>query len=213
MIKTIFNLRFLILNRQKGFSLAEVVISIAVGGAILVAIFNFSNSIFSFNSNSQENLSAQTEGRRVLKTIAKELRSASPSSLGAYPVVQAATSSITFFSNIDSDSHKEQIRYFLQNGSIKKGVIKPTGSPLVYNSANESVVTLISNVRNSTSTPIFEYFDSNYAGTSSPLSIPVPVTSVRFVRISVSIDKYPNRTLGPVIVTTQVFLRNLKDNL
>ena len=201
------------IKKYNGFSLAEVIISIAVGGAILIAIFNFSNSIFLFNSTSQENLSAQSDGRRVLKTMAKELRSTSPSSLGSYPVSQAGTSSITFFSNIDNDSHKEQVRYFLQNGSLKKGVINPTGTPLVYNSANESILTLITNVRNSTSTPIFQYFDSNYAGTSTPLASPVPVTSVRFVKINVEIDKYPNRSLGPVIVTTQVFLRNLKDNL
>lgn len=200
-------------KKYTGFSLAEVIISVAVGGAILIAVFNFSNSIFLFNSTSQENLSAQSDGRRVLKTIAKELRSTSPSSLGSYPISQAATSSITFFSNIDNDSHKEQVRYFLQNGSLKKGVINPSGNPLVYNSVNESVVTLINNVRNSTSSPIFQYFDSNYAGTSTPLSSPVPVTSVRFIKVSVEIDKYPNRSLGPIVVTTQVFLRNLKDNL
>ncbi len=205
--------KFIKIKKYNGFSLAEVIISVAVGGAILIAVFNFSNSIFLFNSTSQENLSAQSDGRRVLKTIAKELRSTSPSSLGSYPISQAATSSITFFSNIDNDSHKEQVRYFLQNGSLKKGVINPSGNPLVYNSANESVVTLINNVRNSTSSPIFQYFDSNYAGTSTPLSSPVPVTSVRFIKVSVEIDKYPNRSLGPIVVTTQVFLRNLKDNL
>lgn len=213
MIKIISNLKLKISNSQRGFSLAEVIISVAVGGAILIAIFNFSNSIFLFNSTSQENLSAQSEGRRVLKTIAKELRSTSPSSLGSYPISQAGTSSITFFSNIDNDSHKEQVRYFLQNGSLKKGVINPSGTPLVYNSANESVVTLISNVRNSASSPVFQYFDSAYSGTSTPLSSPVPVTSVRFIKVTVEIDKYPNRSLGPIVVTSQVFLRNLKDNL
>ncbi len=200
-------------KKYNGFSLAEVIIAVAVGGAILIAVFNFGNSIFSFNSTAQENLNAQSEGRRVLKTIAKELRGTSPSSLGAYPISQAATSSITFFSNIDSDVNKEQVRYFLQNGSLKKGVIKPSGTPLVYNSANESIVTLISNVRNTAASPLFQYFNSSYAGTSSPLSSPVPVTSVRFIKVSVEIDKYPNRSLGPVVVTTQVFLRNLKDNL
>lgn len=209
----IFNFQFKISNHKTGFSLAEVVISVAVGGAILVAVFNFGNSIFSFNSTAQENLNAQSEGRRVLKTIAKELRGTSPSSLGAYPISQAATSSIIFFSNIDSDAYKEQVRYFLQNDALKKGVIKPSGSPLVYNSANESVVTLISNVRNTSASPIFQYFDSSYTGTSTPLSFPIPVTSVRFIKVTVEIDKYPNRSLGPVVVTTQVFLRNLKDNL
>lgn len=197
---------------KKGFTLIETLVAMSIGVAILFVVINFGGSIFSINSSAEENLSAQSDARRVLKTMTKELRSASPSSLGAYPLSQVGTSSITFFSNIDSDSYKEQIRYFLQGNELKKGTIKPSGSPLAYNPANEEILSMIKNVNNGAN-PIFEYFDSNYTGTSSPLSQPVQATQVRLVRITVKIDKDPNRSPGPVTATSQVFLRNLKDNL
>ena len=39
---------------------------------------------------------------------------------------------------LDDDGLKEKIRYYLTGTTLKKGVIKPTGSPPVYLSANES---------------------------------------------------------------------------
>lgn len=197
---------------NKGFSLAEIVIVVAIAAAIFMAVFNFGQSIFSFNSNAQKNLSAQSDGRRVLKNIVKELRSTSPSSLGSYSITQAGTSTLTFFVNLDSDAYKEQVRYFLSGNELKKGVIKPSGSPLTYNPTNEQVIILVRDINNG-NTPIFEYFDANYAGTSTPLTQPVQVTKIRMVRIILKIEKDPNKSLGPIIVTSQVFLRNLKDNL
>jgi len=202
------NLKFKI---DKGFSLVEIVVVVAITAVIFLAVFNFGQSIFSFNSNAQKNLSAQSDGRRVLKNIVKELRSTSPSSLGSYSIVLASTTAITFFVNLDSDIYKEQVRYFLVGKELKRGVIKPSGTPLVYNSANEQVVTLIKDINNGI-TPIFEYFDSSYAGTTTPLTQPVQITKIRMVRATLKIDQDPNQS-SPVIVESQVFLRNLKDNL
>lgn len=197
---------------SRGFSLAEIIVVVAIAAAIFMAVFNFGTSIFSFNSTAQKNLSAQTDARRVLKSMVAELRKTSPSSLGAYPISVAATSTITFFSNLDSDAYKEQIRYFLQNRELKRGVIKPSGTPLTYNPADEQIITLIRGVNNGT-TAIFDYFDENYAGTSTPLTQPVQITNVRMIRITVQIVEDPNKSFGPLIVESQVSLRNLKDNL
>lgn len=197
---------------SRGFSLVEIVIVIGITALVFMGVFQFGQSIFSFNNNAQKNLAAQSSARRVLKIIVKELRSTSPSSLGAYPISQTGTSSITFFSNIDIDPLKEQVRYFISGNDLRRGVTKPSGSPLVYDLGNEQIVTLINDVRNATNTPIFEYFDSTYSGTSTPLTQPVSPTTVRFVRITINIDKDINRP-APFQVDTQVFLRNLKDNL
>ncbi|HEY4480242.1 MAG TPA: type II secretion system protein [Candidatus Paceibacterota bacterium] len=198
--------------KNKGFTLLEIVIVIAIASAIFMAVFYFGESIFSWNSASQKNLSAQSDARKILKTITRELRSASPSSLGAYPLSQAGASSVTFFSNVDDEPDKEQIRYFLDGNELKRGVIKPSGFPLTYNPANENLSTLIRDINNGLN-PVFEYFDSTYTGASDPLLQPVQPTQVRLVRITVYIEKDPNKSLGPVVATSQVFLRNLKDNL
>ena len=100
-------------KNKAGFTVVEVLISTAIFVIIGLGIANFGQNIFSINTSLQNNLSAQLDGRLVLKKIVAELRSASPSSLGGYPVESAGTSSLVFYSNVDSDVYKERIRYYL----------------------------------------------------------------------------------------------------
>lgn len=192
--------------------MAEIVVVTAIFGIISVAVGNFGSEIFNFNSIASSNLTAQSEGRKVLKTMVRELRSVSPSSIGSYALSQVATSSIIFYSDIDDDGLKERVRYFLQGTDLRRGTIKPSGDPLVYDLGNENLSTIVTGVTND-ATPIFEYFDQNYNGTSSSLLEPVQATSVRLIKINLILDKDPNKAGGIINVTSQVTLRNLKDNL
>ena len=148
-----------------------------------------------------------------MRTMVKELRPAKSGSDGSYPIVQAATSSITFFSDIDADGLQERVRYYLIATILKKGIIKSTGSPPSYIPSQETFITLASNIKNATSSALFEYFDNTYAGTSSPLSQPVNIPNVRLVKINLLIDADPDRSPIPRLYTSEVMLRNLKDNL
>lgn len=191
----------------------EIVVVIGIFAAIAISIGNFQFDIFRNNRFSSDSLNTLHDARTIVSTMVKELRSASPGNTGAFTIVQAATNTLTFFSDTDGDSLKEQIRYYLATTTLKKGVIKPTGNPLSYNSNNETFSYLAYNIRNSSTTPLFEYFDTNYMGTSSPLTQPVITTNVRLIKINLMIDVDPNR--APVIktYTSQVSIRNLKDNL
>ncbi len=93
-----------------------------------------------------------------------------------------------------------------------KGVITPAGNPLVYSPASEKLFTVMSDVKNG-STSIFSYYDNSYAGTSSPLTYPIQIQSVRLVRIDLTLDANQNRAPVTRTFTTQVSVRNLKDNL
>lgn len=197
----------------KGFTLAELIVSVAILTMVGYTLSIFQKDVFSLNATLQNNLSAQLEARHVLKDLGKELREASPSSLGAYPIALASSTTLTFYTDINNDGLKERIRYFLSGTTLKKGVITPSGSPLTYNVANEKITTAVSSVTNGTTTPIFDYFDDQYTGASSPLVQPVDPVSVRLVRITVIIDKDPNRPPLPITVTTQITIRNVKDNL
>lgn len=201
------------MNTHKGFSLAELVITLAIVTAIGWGVTTLGRDIFLFNNIAQANLNAQVEGRRAVRFFSAELREASPSSLGAYPLAAAATSTITFFTDYDNDGLKEQIRYYLQNKNLMKGVTKPTGNPLTYNAANETLSTVVTDIANGTSTPVFLYYDSTYAGTTTPLTLPINLTAVRLVQIQLVVDRNPNRSPNPLTVTSAITLRNLKDNL
>ncbi|HVS79581.1 MAG TPA: prepilin-type N-terminal cleavage/methylation domain-containing protein [Candidatus Paceibacterota bacterium] len=194
-----------------GFTLAELVIAIAILVVVGLAVSTFQKDVFSLAFNFQGNLDFQLGARAMLKSFTSEAREASPSSVGSYPIEEASTSEFIFYSDMYNDGKKERIRYFLSGTDFKKGITIPTGSPLSYNIATEKTSTLLSNVSNGTSS-IFEYYDTNYTGTSSPLSQPVDITSIRLVKATIY-AKPDARSSSSEEFTTEVSIRNLKDNL
>lgn len=199
-------------KNEEGFTIPELLISIFIISILSITATTFSRDIFLLNSNFSGGMNAQLEARHVVKIIISELRETSPSNLGAYPIALASSSAITFYSDIDNNGLKDKVRYFLNGNDLKRGVIAPSGSPLTYVTANEKITTLATNVVSSSTLPIFQYYPSNYSGTSTPLAQPVNLSSVRLVKVNVIIDKNPNHSPVPIIVTSQVSLRNLKDN-
>jgi prepilin-type N-terminal cleavage/methylation domain-containing protein len=200
-------------NIKNGFTLAEIVVVVAILGIIMVAVGGFQRNVFVNNKYSQDSLTSAQDARNVLRVMVRELRMASPGNDGSFAIQTAATNTIAFFSDTDADGLKEKIRYYIATTTLRKGSIKPSGNPLTYNIANETTSILAYNVKNATSSPLFEYYDSNYAGTSSPLTQPVTVTNAHLVKINLMIDADPNRSPVVRTYTTQVNFRNLKDNL
>ena len=196
---------------KNGFTLIEILVSVFIIALIGVVVVNFQIDIFSLNKISSDNMNAQTDARKTLRVMTTELRSMSPSDSGSYAIAEAGTSTITFYVNIDDDNSKEQIRYFQSGNYLKKGVTKSIGT--VYNPANEVITNLISDLANNSSSPIFYYYDKNYDGATDPLTIPINIPSIRLVKINIIIDKDQDKSPAPVNITTQVSLRNLKDNL
>jgi type II secretory pathway pseudopilin PulG len=192
-----------------GFTLIETLFSAAIFVIIVGVMSLFFKNTWVYNAFLGSSLTGINSGRAALKTIVAEIRTASSGSDGAYAISAATATSFTFYSDIYNDGRKEKIRYFLENNQLKKGVIIPTGSPLAY-TGTETITTLISNV---TSTSIFNYYDKNYDGTTAALSLPVDVSNIRLVKITVTIDDNPNRAPGTITVSSQVTLRNIKDNL
>lgn len=131
---------------------------------------------------------------------------------GSYPLANVATSTMTFYSDTDGDGIREQIRYYVSSSTLKRGSIVPTGSNYTY-SGQESVKVLVSDIKNSSTTPIFQYYDRNYTGTSSALTYPIDISKVRLVKVNLLVDADVNRSPTQKSYTSQVSIRNLKDNL
>ena len=198
---------------KKGITLAELVISVAILSLLTIIVSTFQKDVFSLSLNMQGSLNAQLEGRHLIKTMVSELRKTSPSATGSYSIELASSTGMTFYTDVSNNGTIDRVRYYLSGKTIKKGVTPPTGNPAVYNSGNEVVTTLLNYVVTSSTLPIFQYYTSSYAGTSTPLTIPPNISTIRLVKITVIIDTDPNRSPVPIIVTSQVNLRNLKDNL
>lgn len=196
-------------NKNSGFTLIEIIVGIflivIVGGLISLVTFRLSDYQLFFTKKFE----AQQEIQQTIPFIVSEIRSMAPSSVGSYPIAFASTSSITFYSDIDDDALFEQIRYFLDGNILKKGTVKPSGSPLTYNPANETTTEMVHNML-ATSTPIFSYYDENYTGSENPMSQPAVVSNIRIISIQLAIQD--NASKAPIIIKIQAAPRNLKSN-
>jgi len=136
---------------------------------------------------------------------------ASPSygSDGSYPIANAATSSITFYANVDNDSVIERITYRLINGTFYRTVAEPSGNPLSYVGATISTTTVATSVINSTSTSVFLYFDD----TGTQLSTPINVAAISSIKTTLIVDVNINRAPVAFTLSGGATLRNLRDQL
>jgi type II secretory pathway pseudopilin PulG len=197
-------------KKELGFTLVETLIGVSIFVMISVALTFFARNIWVYNIYIGASLNNADTIRQTLKTMTSEIRSASAANTGSYAVNQATATSFIFYSDIYDNGLKERVRYFLNGNLLQKGVTIPTGNPLDYNLANEKITTLLSSV---TSATIFNYYDTNYDGTTAALTFPVDVSVVRLIKVTINIDKDPNRAPITTTFSTQVSLRNVKDNL
>jgi hypothetical protein len=194
---------------KNGFTVIEILFGVAIFIVISMALTLFSKNVWVYNSFVSAGLVNADNGRQILKAMVSEIRTASVADTGAYAISQATASSFVFYSNIDDDVLKERVRYFLNGTTLQKGITKPNGSPLTYNSANEKISTLAYYITN----VAFDYYNKNYDGTTAPLSFPINIADVRLIKITITMDQDPNRPPAPMTFSTQVSIRNLKDNL
>lgn len=201
-------------NNKRGFSLIEVIIVVGLLAIFAGLVGEFQAKIFKFNGAFQSGNFIGTDSQNIIKSVAGEIRSMSPSSAGAYPIEVASTSTFSFYNDVDNDGLKEHIRYFVASSTLMRGIIKPSGTPAVYDLVSEQFITLMSNVQNKPSEPIFNYYDSGYSESNpNPLTYPINILNIRLVEVSVILGGEADKLLAPVSVSTKVSIRNLKDNL
>lgn len=198
---------------KSSFTTAEVIIAIGIFALIGIVIFGWQKDLFYLNNLFSKRLATQENIRKTIKNFIAELRTAQPSDNGGYPLEQVNKDSFIFYSDLDNDGKRERIRYFLDsNKKLKKGVTKSSGQPPVYNPDDEVITVLVQNIINPND-EIFYYYDQDYDGDDPPLPQPVNISVVRLVQITIKVDEDISRPPEPIIETSQVSIRNLKDNL
>lgn len=192
-------------------TMAELLIALAMFICIMLAVSAFEVNVFSYKNSISGAYQTAQSAQIILKTMLTELREAEPGANGAYALISAGSTTISFFSDVDNNGTPEQVGYNLIGSTLYRTVIQPTGT--TYNVANTSTSTIMTSIQNGSGVTLFQYFDTNYSGTSSPLTQPVTTTSVRLVKINMKLDIDPNRSPLPVTYTVQASFRNLKTNL
>ena len=188
---------------KKAFTLIELLISIAIFIVIIIAVYTLGANIFSFSNSIRNSFSVEDEARRIIRPIIDEIRSSHRSEAGSFPIFLTATSAMGFFSDVNGDTYPDKTTYRLTGNTLRK-LITYYGP----NYIPDAVFEVIHNVRNTANEPVFEYFGTN----SVPLTQPVSGIDVRLVKMNLFLDVDPNRPPDRINVTTQVQIRNLRDD-
>lgn len=186
----------------------ELVIVIGITSLVGIAVVGVARDSLKNNRLIGNSLFANQEALKVLRVMVGEIRSAGPSAAGSYALASLGASDLTIFSDSDGDGAREQIRYYVSGSDLRKDVIEPSGNPPLYNGT--PVTSTVVQGITATSSAIFSYYNSSYAGTTSALSFPVDPQAVRLIKVTLSLDRSEQ---APIVVTTQVSIRSLKDNL
>lgn len=190
----------------------ELLVALGIFSLIIVSVSWLAIYGFRYNGIIWEQLKTQSDGRRVLREAVDVIRRAEQSSIGSYPIASAGDYDLIVYSNIDSDSYREKVRFWLDGTTLKRTVIKPSGSPLVYSGAGQTVELAHDAVNIAKGEAVFGYFDENYTGSEAPLVQPVDITKIKVIRVRLELEKDPTETPVPLRVESTVQIRNLKNN-
>ncbi|MBD3282031.1 MAG: prepilin-type N-terminal cleavage/methylation domain-containing protein [Candidatus Portnoybacteria bacterium] len=193
------------MNKSKGFTLIEVVIAISISLLLFLTVSGFVYYFYRTTGYNLNQIAAINSARKGMEIMVREIREATYSDNGAFPIQEIATQSFTFFSDIDKDDNIERVRYFLDGSLLKKGVLQATGDPLQYLEENEEIKILSRYVRNSNSA-IFTYYDES----NNVISDLSDLSSVNLVQLELVINTDANRPPEEFSLISNAQLRNLR---
>jgi len=198
-------------NSRAGFTMMEIAVVTGISALLLLGVGTIMTATLRTYRTLNNAINSNDQATRTLTGLVNELRTASVSANGSYPIDTAAANTVIFYADTDGDATIERVRYFMSGTTLSRGIIKPTVNPVSYPIGNEVITPVVQNITNSSS--IFSYYDSNYNGVSAPLSFPVNLATVRLVKINLTIDSNPTESPNVFYLSAQAALRNLKDNL
>jgi hypothetical protein len=183
----------------------------AIVSTLGLIIWKFQGDVFSFNRYFSNSFTTGDSAQKLLRPMTAEIRSASASNSGAYPIDSIGDYSFSFYSDIDNDGLKELIKYTLSGTTLNKETTKPTGNPLTYLPANKVTKTFMTGIRNQTEgIPIFTYYDQTYTGgAGGVVSSSSSVSDISLVGVKLRFNPDLNQSTITEI-STQVAIRNLK---
>lgn len=199
---------------SRGMTLVEMIVAI---GIAIMGVTGFS-LLFSYTwkSNSYTLEMGQTSmavSQGVNKMVGY-IRSARQADNGAFPVKSANDNDFVVYSDYDRDDITERLHFYKSGTNILMGVTKPTNTmPRTYPSGDEQTITVASHIVNSSTQPIFYYYNNQYPGdtTHNPLVTPANVADIKLMKIHLRMNIVPNRDPDNIEMQTFVELRNLND--
>jgi hypothetical protein len=190
----------------RGLTFVEMLVTLAISTLIMVAIVNSILLFYRANTSSLEQSYQVESARKGSSIFVRDVREATYGDNGAYPLATFSSTSITFYTDTDTDGAVEQIRYTLTGTNLFRNVVEPTGSPAAYTSSGvtTTVSTFVRNVEEGA--PLFRFYNAS----STEVTNVQNINTVVSVTISMVVDIVQKHAPGRFTLTESATLRNLR---
>lgn len=201
------------LKLSGGVSLVGVLLGIAMGSALLLALMLFVTRGFGVSREQAEQVRIVEDARVQIERMSDAIRDARSTDTNADELAtlpeevwlqRGEDFSIDFLVNVDDDSDLERVRYFLDGSELRRGV----RDPLTESSASEEITTVARSVRNSglaEPVPLFRYLPAEGDDAlGTPITAP---DAVKRVEITLMVDVGEQQAPGATAVSTIVMPR------
>ena len=190
----------------RGLSVVEMIVTLAIVGLISVAIVDSVLFFYKANASSLEQGFQVEHARRGVELFVRDVREATYADSGAYPLAAFGTSTVTFYSDTDTDTSIERIRYTLTGMTLYRNVTDATGTPPVY-SGGGVTTTVSSYVRNNDEgTALFQYYNAS----STAVTAASDITKIVSITISPVVDIVQKHAPGKFTLKESATIRNLR---
>ena len=193
---------------HRGFTFLEAIVATSIVTIVMVAIVNSVLFFYRANTSSIEQAYQIDSARRGIEFMVRDLREMSHGDNGAYPILEMASTSVTFYSDTDKDASVEQITYDVSaTTTLTRTVVDASGTPPEYTGGGVSsiVSTFVRNLEEVQ--PIFRYYD----GTGTEITNYDDVANVRSVTVNIVVNIQPIRRPDEFTLRSSATLRNLRD--
>ena len=191
---------------MRGMTFIEMLIVLAIASVITVAIADSVLYFYRANGSSLEESYQIQSGQNGMGALVHDLREATYGDDGSYPLASIASSSVTFYADVDRDLSVERVHYELNGTQLTRTVTNATGTPPTY--TGPAATSTVSNyVRNfSDNVPVFTYYDKDGVQVTDPAHI-ADITSVT---INIIVDVTQLHLPGEFTLRSGATLRNLR---
>ncbi|MDD5396975.1 MAG: prepilin-type N-terminal cleavage/methylation domain-containing protein [Candidatus Moranbacteria bacterium] len=199
-------------NKQ-GFTLVETLVAIAIFVIGIQATVMLASKTIQNKSYAMEMGKSSFVVSRSIGDLTQYIRRARQSDAGSYPIVSADKNDFVFYSDYNKDDKTERLHVYLTGGKVYMKVCVPSETfPKTYTTCAETTRLLADHIVNTTSDPLFSYYNKDYpGGANNPVATPADVSEIRLVKIFLKININPNRAPDNIQQETFVELRNLND--
>lgn len=201
-------MRLIILDKKRsGMTLVETIVVLALFSLLSITIMTVVASFYSYNAYTIAQSYQVDSARRGIELLVRDLREMTYSDNGAFPLVECATTSVKFYSDIDRDDSVELVRYELIDQTLYKYIYEASGVPADYPNEPSRTEIISEYVHNELEDVVmFTYYDNQGLVLSG-----VGVSEVRHIDVVLVVNVDPIREPGKFHLKSSASLRNLKE--